>query len=298
MAIREVVRAVLLASSAVWYLTAGVLATEPPQQRDGPAQELAAGSASDPVALSLPKLRVATYNICWGNMDLDRIGDAIAQSEADIVLLQETTPRSEQYLSQRFRRTYRYVHFVGYRGAYAAERFGYLSKHRLTSLKFHPPVGKGLFGSYHARCRWQQQDIQLVNVHLMPLVIRRGARLTDVLGTYSQTEQVHAQEIERIVRQLEKDKPTVVAGDFNSLSAFVAPRRLKDLRFIDSLDSVTKDGDGAVTWQWPTRPLPLRLRIDYIFHSPHFQTNSARVVEVTGSDHHLVVSELALAAAR
>ena len=50
--------------------------------------------------------------------------------------------------------------------------------------------------------------------------------------------------------------------------------------------------DKLITWQWPTRPLPVSLRIDYIFHSKHFRTQSAKVIDVTGSDHFLVVSDL------
>lgn len=60
------------------------------------------------------------------------------------------------------------------------------------------------------------------------------------------------------------------------------------------MDSVVEDADEQATWQWLTRPLPLRLRIDYIFHSPHFETKSSQVLDITGSDHRLVVSQLQL----
>lgn len=54
------------------------------------------------------------------------------------------------------------------------------------------------------------------------------------------------------------------------------------------------DADVHATWQWPTPALPLRLRIDYIFHSPHFQTRDSAIIARPGSDHALVVSELEL----
>ena len=236
-------------------------------------------------------LRVATYNINWGNVRLPQVGEAIATSKADVVFLQETTAQSERFLRAKFRRQYAHMHFVGHQGRWAAERFGFLSKYPLTDLRFDPPR-HGLFGSYHATCAFGDKRIQVVNVHLTPFVVRRGGGLGDLFKLLAKTEQTHAAEMRHATRRLDASLPTIVAGDFNSLSSFAAPKHLEELKFIDSLASVVKEADKSTTWRWPTRPVPLRLRIDYIFHSPHFKTQTAKVVDVTGSDHHLVVCEL------
>lgn len=83
-----------------------------------------------------------------------------------------------------------------------------------------------------------------------------------------------------------------VLGDFNSISSFKAPQRLTGLGLIDAFASTHDDADSHPTWTWPTRPLPLALRIDYIFHTPHFTTTKAEIIRRDGSDHSLLVAEL------
>jgi endonuclease/exonuclease/phosphatase (EEP) superfamily protein YafD len=89
-------------------------------------------------------------------------------------------------------------------------------------------------------------------------------------------------------------QPTIVAGDFNSVSTFCAPAKLKEIGLLDAFAAVHDDPEVHVTWQWPTRPLPLRLRIDYIFHTKHFTALDAQVIRGEGSDHSLVLAALRL----
>ncbi len=237
-------------------------------------------------------LRVATYNVNWGNVGLEKVAEAIATAQADVVLLQETNAQSEKFLSTRFKDTYAHRRFAGYRGKFAAERFGYLSKFPLRDVRFYRPTHGG-FGSYFARCQVGDRDVQLANLHLMPFIPRRDEGIAGLLQGVTNIEEIHAGEVTEIGKRLDLERPTIVAGDLNSLSTFTAPAHLRQLGLIDSLASIDTLADARVTWNWPTRPVPLRMRIDYIFHSPHFRTIRCKVVDVTGSDHHLVVSELA-----
>ena len=43
---------------------------------------------------------------------------------------------------------------------------------------------------------------------------------------------------------------------------------------------------------WPTRPIPAKLRSEYIFHTPHFTTIRAEVLRRDGSDHALLYAVL------
>src|SRR5690606_8170728 len=95
-----------------------------------------------------------------------------------------------------------------------------------------------------------------------------------------------------IAKAIDPQQPTIVVGDFNSLSTFRAPRRLVELGFVDAYASVHEDADTHHTWTVPTRALPLSLRIDHVFHTPHFVTTGAEIVRREGSDHALVVAEL------
>ncbi|MHB1037688.1 MAG: endonuclease/exonuclease/phosphatase family protein [Pirellulales bacterium] len=238
-------------------------------------------------------VRVATYNLNWGNRRVDQAIDAIMTAKADILCLQETTLQSEQLLHKRLADRYPEFHSVGHNGQYAAERFVLASTTRPRELAFHPP-GRGLFGFYTAMFRIGNRDVRLVIVHLTPFQMRPGDGLRDALEALSTTEDVHAAEIEAVVKTVNADQPTIVLGDFNSLSTFKAPKRLVQLGFVDSFASVTAEPDTHPTWYWPTRPLPLSLRIDYVFHTRHFQTTKAEIIRRDGSDHYLVVAELRL----
>lgn len=156
-----------------------------------------------------------------------------------------------------------------------------------------PPVD-GLFGFYSANFRLGDSSVHLVSVHLTPFQIQPSANNLDTLAELSKTEETHAAEVAVIARAVDPTLPTIIVGDFNSVSIFHAPRTLTRLGFIDTYAAVHPDADSHPTWHWPTRPLPLALRVDYIFHSKHFACKEATVVHRDGSDHSLLVAELAL----
>jgi hypothetical protein len=66
-----------------------------------------------------------------------------------------------------------------------------------------------------------------------------------------------------------------VLGDFNSITTYSAPERLVELGMIDAFASIYDDADADPTWSWPTRPIPVSIRIHYIFHTPHFTTTKS-----------------------
>ena len=240
-------------------------------------------------------LRFATYNINWGNSYGDQVLDAIAEAKADVLFLQETTLQSEAFLQPRLSGWYPYFYVAGHEGQYAAERFAFASSIPLRDVVFTPPAS-GLFGWFSARCEIEGIQVALVNVHLTPLTIQADsvAGVGALMSALDAAEAKHAAEIEAICATLDAKQPTIVAGDFNSLSTFAAPSRLRVLGFIDSFASVHDDAEAHPTWFWPTRPLPLRGRIDYIFHTAHFRTTSSEVVTRDGSDHFLLVSEVSM----
>lgn len=122
--------------------------------------------------------------------------------------------------------------------------------------------------------------------------MERGGGIAAAMAALSRTEEVHSKEIAVISSAIDTSQPTIVVGDFNSPSQFNAPKRLRKIGMVDSFASVKADAETHPTWQWPTKPLPLALRIDYIFCTPHFRTVESKVIRREGSDHYLVVSEL------
>lgn len=236
-------------------------------------------------------LRVATFNVNFANRQGDEVLDAISEADADILCLQETTTQSEKFLRKHLAAKYPEFHAVGHKGKHFAERFVFASKLKPRDLVFVPPA-EGPFGFYCATFTFKGTDIRVINVHLMPFVVPRNASVVDAMAAVAATETKHAAEIAAILDVTNGDKPAVVAGDLNSLSTFTAPAALISSGFIDSYASVHAKADTHPTWQWPTRPLPLRLRIDYIFHSKHFRTVNSTIIRREGSDHYLLVSAL------
>ena len=238
-------------------------------------------------------LRFATYNINWGNKYGDQVLEAIAEAKADVLFLQETTLQSEAFLQPRLSGWYPHFYVAGHEGQYAAERYAFASRIPLQDVRFTPPKN-GLFGWFSAQCDLAGMQITLINVHLTPLTVLPDSEAGSggIMSALNATEAKHVAEIEAICAKLDAKQPTIVAGDFNSLSTFAAPSRLRALGFIDSFASVHDDAEAHPTWFWPTRPLPLRARIDYIFHTAHVRTTTSEVVIRNGSDHFLLVSEV------
>ncbi len=255
-------------------------------------------------------LCVATYNLNYGNRRGDQVLDAISKASPDLICFQESTTQSEQFLRDRLAKTYPFFHSVGHEGKYYAERFAFASKTTLTDVEFVPPT-QGLFGFYLATLEVGRdarvpssevgrdtgvpsQKIQIVNVHLTPF---HGNLKDGVLGATSalaSTERTHAVEIDAILKRVDEKRPTIILGDFNSLSSFVAPKRLKELGFKDAFAELNSKPDSHPTWTWPTKPIPISLRIDYIFHTDHFIAKKSEVVRREGSDHFLLFAELDL----
>ncbi|MCB9925888.1 MAG: endonuclease/exonuclease/phosphatase family protein [Planctomycetaceae bacterium] len=236
-------------------------------------------------------LCVATYNLNYANRRGDQVLDAIATADPDLVCFQETTIQSEGFLREHLKKTHPFFYSVGHKGQYYAERFAFASKTKLTDVKFTEP-NAGLFGFYAATAETTRGPIQVVNAHLSPFQFKRGGGIADAMSALSATEEVHATEIAAIVEAIDRNKATIVLGDFNSISTFAAPKRLVELGMIDAFASLHEDSDAHPTWSWPTRPIPISLRIDYIFHTPHFTTTKSGVLRRVGSDHAMLYAVL------
>lgn len=238
-----------------------------------------------------PALKIATYNINWGNPDLKSVVKTIQEADADIVCLQETNGQSEPYLQQALGQSYRHIAFRGHKGRLAAERVGILSRRPIQKLTFFPPKD-GLFGFAIADVQWGRDAVQIAIVHLEPMMLQRGSGFREALSALGAMEETHEKEIAHVYENLRRDTPTIIAGDFNSLSDFRAPAFLKQRGFVDSFAAVHEHPNSQPTWHWPLKFGEISLRIDFVFHSSHFQTTESRILPSRGSDHYLVVSSL------
>jgi endonuclease/exonuclease/phosphatase family metal-dependent hydrolase len=231
---------------------------------------------------------VASYNINYGNVNLPAIVETIARSDADLVCLQETNRQSELYLRRRLGRTYRHMTF---RHSAGAGGYGFLSKSPVRK-RSHLPRRHGVFGTWIAEVKLGGRDVQIVNVHLLPTIPRRGQNAKQLVKLLLKTEGIRGREIAHIHSKLRPDVPTILAGDLNSVPGFPVTRYLAARGMIDSFRSAAPKDANGFTWHWPWRGTELRQRFDYIFHSDHVKTCSSEVIRSEASDHYLLVSTL------
>lgn len=255
-------------------------------------------SLARPGAVGVP-LRVMSYNIRYGNDDLDGIAAAIRASAPDVVALQEVD-----------------VHW--------AERSGFTDQAtalgarlgmavRFAPIYALPATGPGRppreFGvavlSRYPIVRWRNDTLTRLSTQTpnaaptpMPglldatLDVRGVAvRVLDTHLDYRADPSVRRTQVAEMLAHIGASAgPTLVFGDMNATPD--APELAPLLaRFRDALA-----GRGADALTYPA-DAPTK-RIDYVLTSPHFVVRSASVPVTTASDHRPVVVELTLEGVR
>lgn len=237
------------------------------------------------------RLVVDTHNIYFANTDLAGTAKMIRDTGADIVCLQETTARSEPFLRSSLGNEYPYMRFSLSK---IHNGPGFLSKYPIRGYAYEESKA-GMNGTAYALVDMKGTLVHVVNVHLNPIWIRtRG--LGAAGDAVRELESVHGREMADIFKNLNPSSPTLIMGDFNSLSDQFATTFLKSHGFIDSFAPVHKYPDVFKTEHFKVRGVELGVRIDFIFHTDHFRTVESRVLRGGGSDHSLVTSVLELEA--
>ena len=111
-------------------------------------------------------LRVATYNVNYAG-DHDAVLAAIADTDADVVLLQETTPSWERALRRRFGDRYPHMSFHHWRRS--AGGLAVLSRHPIDADELIPPAASW-FPAQRAVIAAPGGPVQVLHVHLRPAI--------------------------------------------------------------------------------------------------------------------------------
>jgi endonuclease/exonuclease/phosphatase family metal-dependent hydrolase len=248
-----------------------------------------------PPVTSTAALKIVTFNIWGDNRTLTQAEDWLRQTDADLILLQEIPARYAQRGVDGLRADYPHQ---------AVQAWGWgqltLSKHPILEAKdIAPPSG---FVFQRVVISVNNQPIAIYNMHLsMPMRERPRASIVRapffVNMAFSYDDATRNAEIAFLLKMLENEPlPFIVAGDFNTSDQSVSYAMLGDKLG----DSYREAGVGfGATWPRPVAAelpawLPPVIRIDYIFHSPHFAAIESSVGPSLGSDHLPTVSRLAL----
>jgi endonuclease/exonuclease/phosphatase family metal-dependent hydrolase len=229
------------------------------------------------------EVRLMTYNLNWGNPDVDATLDAIEAGDADVVLLQEITTAWQARLEQRFAKTYAHRKYRIHRRA--AGGAAVLSRLAIaTEELWAPPAGTGaFFPAQRLVITTPAGPLQILNVHLRP-AIDGGSWVKGFLTT----PPLRRKEIEAHWNKLDGKLPTVVAGDFNEDDTGRA------IDFLAGNGMTRVPTTGPRTWHYETTidgktTDLLKMDIDHVMIDSHFTAVGAKVLDAGTSDHRPVV---------
>jgi endonuclease/exonuclease/phosphatase (EEP) superfamily protein YafD len=248
---------------------------------------LCAGCASTRAPETPPgrHLKLLTFNVNWGAPRPDLAIQAIRQSKADVVCLQETTPEWEQLLRRELSSEYPFMEFrqsknrAGGGLAFLARKAG----HEVAYV----PSDTGWFDGWIKAFNTDAGTVQVLNVHLRPPVSDRGSFASGYFGTGDD----RLREMERFVAHVRTDLPLIVAGDFNDHERSPVVRWLEDRKMRNALPEFDR---STPTWQWRYRFVTFRRRMDHILYPPEVHCYSARVLPLGASDHFPVEAVLSV----
>lgn len=230
-------------------------------------------------------LRVVSYNVNFGLAGDPDTRQAVYAHDADVIVLQETTPRWEYELrGHPASAGYPHMHFTHSRGAGGQ---AILSRLPIVDVEVLSPPDDGWFPALRAVIDVGGHDVQLLGLHLRPPVSDTGSYISG----YWNNDRIHGAEIAAYWAALEPHMPTVVLGDFNESADGAAIEWLeaKGLR-----NTVPQFAPGAHTWRWKTWAGRITHDLDHVLHSAELRLLNARVAERGRSDHLPVVVDLAL----
>ncbi len=220
-----------------------------------------------------PVLRVVTYNVNFGLAGDPETLAAIGEAEADVVILQETTPAWEDAIREAFSETYPVMAFRHSRGAGG---LAILSRFPLDEGELYD-APSGWFPAWRAVVDGPFGPVQLLAVHLRPPVSDSGS----VVSGYFQTPAVREVEMTDYLERLDPDLPTIVAGDLNERNG----RALTLLREA-GFESVLPNFRGRQrTWRWTTSLGEVTSQLDHVVIDGRLEALSAEVLEAGRSDH-------------
>lgn len=223
-----------------------------------------------------------TFNLGWELTSPELLAQTIADSQADVVAVQEVTAQAATILTRELAATYPYRILDP-----AAGTTGLLSKLPIVSYQWlTPPRGRPF-----PRVVVDQGGAQwhIFPIHFYPPGILWWERLHLPRGLIEADLEA---EVAYLLQQIAAvSGPVVVLGDFNmsdqSRAYSAMTSRLQD-SFRQAGMGLGRTFPNNFRLAGVPIPVPL-VRIDYVFHSTHLETTSAAVHCVAGQSDHCAV---------
>ena len=228
-------------------------------------------------------LLLMTYNLNYGNPDVPATLDAIANADAEVVLLQEVSGAWRDALRKRFAK--QYPHQVFHVVARAAGGLAVLSKLPIEHDElWAAPAGTGAwFPAERTVLATAFGAVQILNVHLRP------ARDGDSwIRGFMTTPELRRAEIAAHWARLDHALPTIIAGDFNEDPTGRA------IDYLAQHGLTPLPTTGPTTWHYEVSNRGttfdlLKMDIDHVMIDSRLVGRDAHVLAAGTSDHRPVV---------
>lgn len=228
--------------------------------------------APSPVPTGGPTLSVLSYNINFEREGAVETLAVLAASEADVVVLQESTPAWEAALEPLLREE-RPHHF--FRRDQPDGGMSIYSRFPLETRSWLPSPAGG-FPSWCGDIESPLGALRVLAVHLHPPVDEHG-----LISGYLTTSDEREREVEAVKFCLDTDQARLVLGDFNEEQG-PATALLLDLGFVDAAGTGKR---APRTWRWDTGVGTLTGRPDHIYVGPRLRTVASSTGTGGASDH-------------
>ena len=224
-------------------------------------------------ATASPNLRILTMNLLATNRRISDVATEIMAVDADVLLLQELTPRNHAALAAAGA-------LDGYRHAVAHPRLNSTGSAIYSRL---------VLEEGHV---WSVGDTPMTRAVLV--VAGRRVRLFNVHTTSPLTRAWSwNRELRALAAEVNvEDGPVLLAGDFNATRDHAGMRRLLRTNLVDAHDETGRA--GAATWPAGRRLTPALIRLDHVLVGDGIVPVRVRELAAHGSDHRPVVADLAV----
>ncbi|MFF4980643.1 endonuclease/exonuclease/phosphatase family protein [Streptomyces sp. NPDC001046] len=229
------------------------------------------GTSDEPAGRPVASFRVLTSNVEFGQ-GTPALVAAVRREDPDIVFVEECDPDCDARLKQDLAREYphrRAVEGGGSEGSVILSRFPLRPTGGVPATMGMPGAVADVDG--HA--------VRLQLAHPMPPLPGQVDLWKRELGDL------------RAAARTDPGTPLVLAGDFNASQDHAAFRRILDtgLRDASRLDGADR------TATWPARTAPtFGVQIDHVLVSEEFAAERTRILDLSGTDHRAVVTDLTL----
>ncbi len=250
---------------------------------------LACGRGKDPEPVG--ELTLVTYNLNFGNPDVEKTMAALASTNADVALLQEVNAGWAALLKKRFEGSYRHLTFHpgagGHAGHAVLSRFPFAADQVLTK-----PDG-AFYPGHRLVITTPTGRLQILHVHLRASIhddCFEGpcTQIEWVKGQFS-TPPIRKREIETHWKAVDPALPTIVAGDFNE------PADGDVVAFLTARGLTRVATTGPTSWHHVQNGSELLAEtIDHVMIDHRITALEAKVVDAGASDHRPVIARLRL----